>query len=104
MDTAALQASFGNIVSNAQAGSKDRAREAAEEFEAVFLAQILNSMSAGIESDGPFGGGQQEEMWRGMMNEEYAASIARQGGIGVADQVYREIMKMQDIGNMEGGQ
>jgi Rod binding domain-containing protein len=104
MDTSAIQASLGNIVANAEKGNTDKARKAAEEFEAVFLSQILNTMNEGIQAGGPFGGGQDEEMWRGMLNEHYAAQIARQGGIGIADQVYGEILKMQDVGNQEGGQ
>lgn len=104
MDTAAIQTSLGQIAANVEKGNTDKARKAAEEFEAVFLTQILSTMNDGIKADGPFGGGQDEEMWRGMLNEQYAASIARQGGIGIADQVYNEILKMQDVGNMKGGQ
>jgi len=104
MDTSAIQASLGNVVATADKGNPDKARKAAEDFEAVFLAQILNTMNEGIQTDGPFGGGQREDMWRGMLNEQYAASIARQGGIGIADQVYSEILKMQDVGNTQGGE
>lgn len=74
-----------------------QAREAAESFEAIFLAQMLNSMFSGIESDGPFSGGHSEKMYRTMLNEEYAAAISRQGGIGIADQVYQEILKLQEV-------
>jgi len=104
MDSSAIQASLGNVVVNAEKGNPDKARKAAEEFEAVFLTQILNSMSEGLKADGPFSGGQGEQMWRGMLNEQYAASISRQGGIGIADQVYSEIIKMQDVGNPQGGE
>jgi Rod binding domain-containing protein len=104
MDTSAIQASLGNVVASAGKGDLHKARKAAEDFEAIFLAQMLSTMNEGIQTDGPFGGGQSETMWRGMLNEQYAASIARQGGIGIADQVYGEILKMQDIGNTQGEQ
>ncbi|MSP68020.1 MAG: chemotaxis protein [Alphaproteobacteria bacterium] len=74
------------------------ARTAAEEFEAVFLSQMLDGMFAGIETDGAFGGGFSEGIYRGMLNQQYAKLIAKQGGVGIADAVMREIMKTQEVG------
>lgn len=74
-----------------------KARETAESFEAVFLSQILKSMSIGLKSDGPFGGGHSEEIFQDVMNEEIAKQIARNGGVGLSDAVYREILKTQEV-------
>jgi len=74
-----------------------KARETAESFEAVFLSQILKSMSIGLKSDGPFGGGHSEEIFQDVLNEEIANQIARNGGIGLSDSVYREILKTQEV-------
>lgn len=73
------------------------ARHSAEEFEAIFISQMLKSMSVGIKSDGPFGGGHSEEIYRDLMNEEYGKVIASKGGIGISDAVYREILKTQEV-------
>lgn len=73
------------------------AKKAADEFEAVFISQMLKSMSVGIKTDGPFGGGQSEEIYRGLMNEELGKSISGQGGIGMSDSIYREILKNQEV-------
>ncbi|PCI44406.1 MAG: hypothetical protein COB49_11150 [Alphaproteobacteria bacterium] len=75
-----------------------KAREAAETFEAVFLSQILKSMSIGLKSDGPFGGGHSEEIFQDILSEQIASQIARNGGIGLSDSVYREILKTQEVG------
>lgn len=75
-----------------------KARETAESFEAVFLSQILKSMSAGIKSDGPFGGGHAEEIFQDVLSEQIANQIARTGGIGLSDSIYREILKTQEVG------
>lgn len=72
-------------------------REAALEFEAFFLSQFLNSMSAGLEADSMFGGGEAEQMFRTMLNEEYARSMSRNNGIGIADAVYRELLALQEV-------
>lgn len=71
-------------------------REAAEKFEAVFVNTMLESMFAGIETDGLFGGGHGEKVYRSMLNEQYANQIAKSGGIGIADQLYAEMIKFQE--------
>ncbi len=75
-----------------------KARDTAESFEAVFLSQILKSMSIGMKSDGPFGGGHSEEVFQDMMSEQMATQIAKNGGIGLSDSIYREILKTQEVG------
>ena len=73
------------------------AREAAEAFESIFLAQFLDQMFRGIKTDGAFGGGFSEGIYRSMVNEEVAKSISKAGGIGIADAVYREILSLQEV-------
>jgi len=81
-------------------GSQDalkiRARKAAEDFEAVFLNTFVEQMFSGLKTDGPFGGGQSEAIYRSYLSQEYASELARSGGVGLADQVYSEILKMQE--------
>ena len=74
----------------------DKAHKAAVEFEAVFLAQFLDSMSEGLNSSPPFGGGMGEDIFRSIMNQEIASSIAARGGVGIADAVYRELIRLQE--------
>ena len=77
--------------------ARERAREQAEEFESVFLTMFVKQMFSGIKTEGPFTGGSSEGIYREMMSEEYAKSIAKSGGIGLADHVYSEILKTQQI-------
>ena len=77
--------------------SGDQARTAAESFEAFFISQIMGNMSTGLKTNGPFGGGQAEDTWRSMLNDQYGKSISSHGGIGIADMVYREILKLQEV-------
>lgn len=74
-----------------------KARKAAEDFEAFFLARYLDAMQIGLETDGPMGGGLGEEIFRSVLNDEFAKVISQNGGgIGIADTVYREILKLQE--------
>ncbi|MCB9948858.1 MAG: rod-binding protein [Rhodospirillaceae bacterium] len=77
-------------------GDVSSARQAAEDFEAVFLSQMLQHMFAGIETDPMFGGGQAEEIYRSMMIEQFGDEMAKAGGIGLADAVTRELLTLQE--------
>ncbi len=72
-------------------------RRAAEEFESVFLSEMLAPMFESLSTDGLGGGGQGEEMFRPMLVERYAEAISRAGGIGIADAVMREMLRMQGL-------
>ena len=80
--------------------AQTKARDVAEKFESVFLEQMLQHMFEGIKTDGMFGGGQSEQVYRSMLNQYYADAISKRGGIGIADAVYSEILKMQ---HLDGG-
>ncbi|WP_448203197.1 rod-binding protein [Azospirillum sp. sgz302134] len=71
-------------------------RKAADDFENVFVSQMLGHMFSGIEVDETFGGGHGEEMFRSMLTDQYAHQVNRRGGFGIADQVYRELLRAQE--------
>jgi Rod binding domain-containing protein len=75
----------------------EQVRRAAEEFEAVFISQMLAPMFEGLETDELFGGGPGEDIYRSILVEEYGKAIARSGGIGIADAVQREILRLQEV-------
>jgi Rod binding domain-containing protein len=73
-----------------------KARAAAQDFEAFFLSQVFEEMFAGVEPDSMFGGGQGETVFRSLMLQEYGKAVAQRGGIGIADAVQKEILKLQE--------
>lgn len=76
--------------------ARQAAWRTAKDFESFFISRTLDDMFAGVKTDGPMGGGQGESMFRALLNEEYGKIIAGTGGIGIADSVYREIIKLQE--------
>jgi len=72
-------------------------RQAAEEFEALFLSQMLESMFKDVPTGGMFGGGPGEGIYRSLMLQEYGRTLAKAGGIGLADMVTREMMRLQEV-------
>lgn len=90
-DTAALAA---------QAKNAEAIDRAAREFEEVFLGEMLKPMFEGVTEPNPvFGGGKGEEIFSGMMVQEYAKTIAARGGIGIADMVKAEMLRIQEATN-----
>ena len=74
-----------------------RARKTAQDFESMFLEQTLDRLFASGGPEGPLGdNGMGGEVYRSMLVKEYAGNLAKSGGVGIADQVYREILKMQE--------
>lgn len=74
------------------------AAKSARQFEAMFVSQMFQHMMAGIKTDGIFGGGKGEEMFRSMMVDEYGKMVANRGnGIGVAAAVQRALLSHQEV-------
>jgi Rod binding domain-containing protein len=73
-----------------------RLREVAEQFESVFLATVISRMFDGLPTDGPFGGGHAEATYRSFLADEYAGALAGRGGIGIADVVYADLLRIQE--------
>ncbi|HUJ45519.1 MAG TPA: rod-binding protein [Rhizomicrobium sp.] len=71
------------------------AKKAAQQFEGVFVSEFLGSMFEGVSTDGPFGGGQGEAMFRSLMLDEYGKQIANRGGLGIASAIQTQLMKHQ---------
>ena len=71
--------------------------ETAQAFEASFLSAMLQPMFSSLSTEAPFGGGKGEEMFRSFLTEAIAKQVAKAGGVGVADTVQREMLKLQGL-------
>ena len=80
----------------AQLDAKDRAAwEAATEFEAAFLAEMLKTAGLNASPSG-FGGGAGEEAFSSFLTQEYGRLLAERGGVGVAEQVFESIKQRNE--------
>lgn len=95
--TLAAQAfSAGSVPKPTNATDVSKSGKAAEEFESFFMTQMLEHMFEGVETDGYFGGGYGEGVYRSMMLQEYGRVLAKAGGIGIADMVNQELINLQE--------
>ena len=80
-------------------GVNEKAMNAAQDFEAVFLNSMFSQMFTSMDGEGPFGGDQSTGVWRSFLTDEYARSFAKKGGVGIASDVYRTLMWQQEASN-----
>jgi flagellar protein FlgJ len=79
-----------------------KVRQQAEELEGVFLNTLTKQLFSSIKTDeSVMGGGFAEETWRSMQSEELAATMARSGGLGIAEQLLPDLLAMQEAANRQ---
>jgi len=85
------------MASAAEMAKRSDIKQAAQDFESSFLSVMMNQMMAGLPTDGPFDGGHGEEMFRSLLTDAMAKQVVKSGGIGVADSVAKEMLKLQGL-------
>lgn len=76
--------------------NREEVRLAAEEFESIFISQMLGHMFKDI-GGGMFGGGQAESIYRDLMIDEYGKQVVSSGGLGIADTIERQLLSLQEV-------
>ncbi len=70
-------------------------RAQAQDFETVFVNEMMQHMFTDIGDDGPLGNGPGVGVWRSLLTEQYAKSFVKAGGLGLAGQVYKAMLARQ---------
>lgn len=83
--------------------SPEEVDKAAGGFEALLLHNMLKAMWETVDSAGLFGeDSNQAEIYRDMLNQAIADSVAEGEGIGVKEFVKKELLKMENESSKEG--
>jgi len=77
------------------AGRGDKVRAQAQDFESMFISSMMQHMFTGIGNDGPLGNGPSTGPWRSLLTDQYAKSIVKAGGLGLANQIYKSMLARQ---------
>ncbi|MBW7921856.1 MAG: rod-binding protein [Rubellimicrobium sp.] len=75
--------------------AQGRLRDAAMRLEALFLAEMLKSARPQT-ADGTFGGGIGEEQFTSFLIDAQAGEMARAGGVGLAETLFRAMSNAAD--------
>lgn len=78
-----------------QAGKdpKQALQAAAKQFETVFMSMVLKSMRDTVPKEGLMSGGSQEQMFQGMLDQQFAQGIADGKGVGLADLIVKQLAR-----------
>lgn len=79
------------------------ARKAAREFEGLFVGMMLKSMRETVGKDILAGKGQSDEIYRSMLDQEYAKAVVEQGGLGLAKTIEEQLINHPDKKQRPGG-
>ncbi len=99
--TAVAQIQFDRV-----SGSRERSpslKKLTQEFEAIFLHQLLSVMRESVGSDGIFEESAGQDIYMSMMDQAVARALAMQGGIGLAAPLLRHLEGVQPEGEPSGG-
>ncbi len=66
-------------------------REVAQEFESLFIYQMLKSMREALPEGGFFKGGPGQDIFMSMMDQHLASALAEGGGFGLAEKIIEEL-------------
>ena len=93
--------SLGGKVVRGRVQPGDEAAEllkAAKAFEAVFLGQLLKGMRSTVSKEEMFHGGPGEDIFEGMLDDEFAKILSSRGETGIGEMLYRDLSRRFNIG------
>lgn len=81
-----------NKIKKRENKEKEDLKKVSQDFEALFLKKLFDEMDKTVDrKDSLFDGGNAEEIFRGMLNDERAKSISKSGGIGLGELIYKQL-------------
>jgi peptidoglycan hydrolase FlgJ len=86
---------FADALTKVSPKAQAKAKSTAQDFEGMFLNSMFSQMTSGLNGEGPFGNTPGTGVWRSMLTEQYSKSFAKAGGVGIAKDVYRELIMQQ---------
>jgi flagellar protein FlgJ len=81
----------GSVRARRTIDKSSRLYKVSQEFEAIFIKQMLNVMRKSVNKTGLMDGGMAEEIFEDMLYDEYAQKMAENSGFGIADMIYRQL-------------
>jgi flagellar protein FlgJ len=85
----------GNSATGLSEKQRLQAKKVSQDFEGLFVGMMLKSMRSTVGVDKLTGGGHGEETFRSMLDQEYATAAVKRGGIGLAKQIEKEIIRQE---------
>ncbi|OHD12696.1 MAG: hypothetical protein A2Z96_07430 [Spirochaetes bacterium GWB1_48_6] len=85
------------IIKKIEIDKSSKLYQAAQDFEGLFVKQMLNSMRKTVEKGGMMDGGMGEEIFSDMLYDEYGKSMTKNAGFGLADSLYQQLYFLENL-------
>ena len=80
-----------------QLAKRGQIEKTAKDFEASFLSVMLGQMFKDVGAEAPFSGGHGEAAFKSFLGDAMAKQMVQHGGVGLADRVAKEMLKLQGL-------
>ena len=71
----------------------DKLKGLSQEYEGFFMKQVVDAMRKTVPKGGYLNGGNAEEIYKGMMDDKLSGQMAKNGGSGIAENLYNTFSK-----------
>jgi flagellar protein FlgJ len=79
------------ITPKADTDKEAKLKKACNDFEAIFLKQMLTTMRKSVPKSGLFNDGFANDMYQSMADDQLARDLAHDSSMGIGDILYRQI-------------
>ena len=90
-----LQLQAGSASSGLSEQKLKQIHKVSQDFEALFAGMMMKSMRATVGKDKLFNGGHGEEVFRSMLDQEYATAAAKRNSLGLAPLIEKDLIRQQ---------
>ena len=91
-----LQRASSNSTSGLTEKQRQQARKVSQDFEGLLVGMMMKSMRATLGKDKLTGGGHGEDVYRSILDQEYANASVKQGrGLGIAKIIEKDIIRQE---------
>lgn len=74
-------------------GDQEKLREACQDFEAIFIKQMLDAMRDTVGKTNLFGRNMAEDIFEDMLYDEYAKEMAKNTDLGISEMMFTQLSK-----------
>ncbi len=84
---------LGKVPSEKLSTSQRGLRKAADQFDSLFMQQLLGEMRRTVWESDIFGNRRAEKLFEGLLDQEVSDEMAKAGGIGLSSMVYHQLVR-----------
>jgi Rod binding domain-containing protein len=88
-----IVSSLSNTPNNVNAAEKKRLKKACNDFEAMFIANMLKEMRKSIPKSGFLESSSGSDIYRSMMDQKVAEKIANDKGLGIGEMLFKQLRR-----------